>query len=172
MSLLFIVAAVFVGFMLVAAFYDLFTMTIPNELNGAVALLFILVAFLSGYSALEVAKGISLSALVLVIGFALFAFGWIQGGDAKLAAAVGAWMGFDHVLIWFVYMSLLGGLLTVFLLAIRYVPLPAYLLKYEWIDRLHNPKTGVPYGIAIASAAIIVYPQTEIFERLVRSFAE
>ncbi len=170
MSLLFLVAAVFVGFMLIAAFYDLFTMTIPNELNGAVAILFILIACISGYSALEIATNISLGVLVLLIGFTLFAFGLIQGGDAKLAAAVAAWMGFEHILMWFVYMSLIGGGLTLILLAVRQITLPVFLLKYEWIDRLHRPTTGVPYGIAIAAAAIVVYPETDLFRRLVQSF--
>ena len=48
-------------------------------------------------------------ALVLVIAFACFAFGWIGGGDAKLAAAAALWFGFDHLLDYLVYASLFGG---------------------------------------------------------------
>ena len=40
---------------------------------------------------LHVAAG----AAVLAVTFALFAFGWIGGGDAKLAAATALWLGFD-----------------------------------------------------------------------------
>jgi prepilin peptidase CpaA len=166
MTLIFIAASVFVLFMLVAAFYDLFTMTIPNELNGATALLFFLVAYLADFSAFEMAVHTSLGFGVLVICFTLFVLNWIQGGDAKLAAAVAMWMGPDHALMWFVYMGLIGGVLTLSLLSIRQFALPIWMLQYEWISRLHHPKTGVPYGIAIAAGAIIIYPETRIFTQL------
>ena len=48
----------------------------------------------------------------------------------------------------------------------RRYPLPPRLASQAWLDRLHNPKTGVPYGIALAIAAILVYPQTPLFVRL------
>jgi prepilin peptidase CpaA len=41
------------------------------------------------------------------------------------------------------------------------LPLPQFLAGREWVDRLHRPDGGVPYGIALAAAALIVYPQTE-----------
>ena len=31
--------------------------------------------------------------------------------------------------------------------------------RQEWIARLHDPTNGVPYGVALAAAAIIVLPQ-------------
>ena len=36
--------------------------------------------------------------IVLAIGFGCFAMGWIGGGDAKLAAAIALWFGFDYLL--------------------------------------------------------------------------
>ena len=167
MALFIVVASVFVLFMLVAAFYDLFTMTIPNELNMAAAVLFFLTAYLAGFSAWDMAVNTTLGFAVLLIGFAMFILGWIQGGDAKLAAAVMLWMGLDHGLMWFVYMGLIGGVLTMSLLFFRQFSLPLWALRHEWITRLHHPQTGVPYGIAIALAAILVYPETRIFHGLV-----
>jgi prepilin peptidase CpaA len=35
------------------------------------------------------------------------------------------------------------------------------LMGQAWAERLHRQDTGVPYGIALAIAALIVYPQTE-----------
>ena len=29
-----------------------------------------------------------------------------------------------------------------------------------WAERLHEPKGGVPYSIALAAAAMVVYPST------------
>ena len=35
-----------------------------------------------------------------------------------------------------------------------------------WLNRLHDPKQGVPYGIALAAAGLLTYSNTAIFERL------
>jgi prepilin peptidase CpaA len=35
-----------------------------------------------------------------------------------------------------------------------------------WLVRLHNPKEGVPYGIALAAAGLLVYPQTPFMAAL------
>jgi prepilin peptidase CpaA len=29
-----------------------------------------------------------------------------------------------------------------------------------WVERLHRPEGGVPYGIALAAAALLIYPYT------------
>ena len=60
-----------------------------------------------------------------------------------------------------VYASLLGGALTLLLIQFRAMPMPHFLLGREWAERLHRRDGGVPYGIALAVAALVVYPQTE-----------
>jgi len=40
-------------------------------------------------------------------------------------------------------------------------PLPAALARQEWLERLHRKDAGVPYGIALAAAALAVYPETQ-----------
>ena len=30
----------------------------------------------------------------------------------------------------------------------------------DWLMRLHSPKEGVPYGVALAAAGLLVYPET------------
>ena len=86
--------------------------------------------------------------------------GWIGGGDAKLAAATALWFGFDYLLDYLVYASLFGGVLTLLLIQFRRLPLPAPLARQPWILRLHETGGGVPYGIALAAAALVVYPKT------------
>ena len=54
--------------------------------------------------------------------------------------------------------AMLGGVLTIVLLLFRKLPLPAFMDRLAWIQRLHQQDTGVPYGIAIAAAALILYP--------------
>ena len=39
--------------------------------------------------------------------------------------------------------------------------MPRVLIGKEWAERLHRQGGGVPYGIALAAAALLVYPQTE-----------
>ena len=97
---------------------------------------------------------------MLAVTFVFFARGWIGGGDAKLAAAT----------------ALVARLrppagLPALCLAVRRradarddpVPHDAaarLLAGQEWVKRLHRKDGGVPYGIALAAAALIVYPDT------------
>jgi prepilin peptidase CpaA len=150
-----------------AASSDLLTMRISNRLVLLVAAAFFVLALVLGIPLETIGMNVAGAVLVLVFSFAFFAFGWIGGGDAKLVAAIALWMGFGLMLPYFVYASLLGGTLTMALLAVRRWPLPLQLRAVPWIERLHDQKTGVPYGIALAAAALLVYPQTGIFQRLI-----
>ena len=40
------------------------------------------------------------------------------------------------------------------------MPLPSLLSGQPWAERLHRKDSGVPYGIALAAAALVVYPDT------------
>jgi prepilin peptidase CpaA len=37
------------------------------------------------------------------------------------------------------------------------------LAAQPWIARLHEPRAGIPYGVALAAGAIAVLPYTNIF---------
>jgi prepilin peptidase CpaA len=78
-----------------------------------------------------------------------------------VAAAVALWFGFGHMLDYLVYASVFGGALTLLLLQFRQWPLPAVLYGQPWLARLHNNESGIPYGIALALGALLVYPETE-----------
>ena len=103
---------------------------------------------------------IGAGAAVLVVTFTFFARGWIGGGDAKLAAATALWLGFDQLMNYLLYASLFGGVLTLFVIRFRVMPLPAALAGQDWVKRLHRADAGVPYGIALAASALLVYPDT------------
>ena len=70
------------------------------------------------------------------------------------------WLGFDHLMPYLLYSSLLGGALTLLLVQFRMMPLPQALAGQEWIQRLHRKDGGIPYGIALAAAALLIYPDT------------
>jgi prepilin peptidase CpaA len=38
--------------------------------------------------------------------------------------------------------------------------MPSILAGKRWAERLHEPGGGVPYGIALAVAALVIYPST------------
>jgi prepilin peptidase CpaA len=160
------VAAIVPALVVVAAVSDLMTMTIPNRLVLILAAVFFAVAPLAGLSWTDVAMHALAALIVLAIGFALFAPGWIGGGDAKLAAALALWLGFEPLLEWFVLFALLGGALTAAMILARKSPLPARLAGVDWIARLHHPKTGVPYGIALSFGALTLWPSTAWFAGL------
>ena len=89
------------------------------------------------------------------VAFVCFACGWIGGGDAKLAAATALWLGFGNLFSYLVYASLLGGALTLLIVQFRTMPLPRLLAGREWAERLHSQGAGVPYGVALAAAALL-----------------
>jgi prepilin peptidase CpaA len=49
---------------------------------------------------------------------------------------------------------------------LRSVPLPGMLLAQTWAVRLHRRDAGIPYGIALATGALLVYPYTSWFARI------
>ncbi len=157
---------VFPGAMAFAAATDLFTMTLPNRLAIVLAVGFFAMAPLVGLSLQDIGLHAVVAAAALAVTFTLFSFGWIGGGDAKLFAATCLWFGPEHLLSYSLYAALLGGALTLFLLTARSVPLPLFLTSQNWLVRLHNPKEGVPYGIALAAAGLLVYPQTPFMAAL------
>jgi prepilin peptidase CpaA len=151
------------GLMAYAAASDLLTMRIPNWLS---------LALLAAFAAFFAAGGlpwdaallhVAAAVLVLAVCFALFALRWMGGGDAKLAAATALWLGFSSLLDYLLVAALAGGVLTLVLLVMRACPLPRFALEWGWLSRLHDRKSGVPYGVALAFAAVIVLPHSRVW---------
>jgi prepilin peptidase CpaA len=149
-----------------AASSDLLTMTISNKLVVALVASFLALALMTGLNVSVVGSHVASGVLVLAIAFGCYAAGWIGGGDAKLAAAIALWFGFDQIVVYLLYASVFGGALTLLVLKFRSEPLPAALVRQDWITRLHSEKAGVPYGIALAAAALIIYPDTIMMQQL------
>ena len=159
----FLVLAVFPALLFAAAIYDITSYTIPN---------FISLALLATFAVFAVSIGMNLHMLGwhalagfagLAAAFTLFAFNLIGGGDAKLFACTALMLGFHDLAEYGLLATILGGGLTLGILAIRRVPLPQFLAAQGWILRLHDEREGIPYGVALALAAFIILPHTEIF---------
>ena len=156
----------FPALMVFAGISDLFTMTISNRVSLALALLFIPLSYFSGMPTLVMGLSLACGFGVLILTFGMFAFGWIGGGDAKLAAATVIWVGWEHLGEYAIYAALVGGALTLAVLQLRKRPLPAWALVPHWLTRLHDRNEGVPYGIALAAAGLLVFPQTSLWTAL------
>jgi prepilin peptidase CpaA len=147
-----------------ACFSDLFTMRISNRVCLLVFALFPAAALITGMPWEAMGMHMLAGFTVLLVSFSLFAGGWIGGGDAKLVAATAAWFGFDMVLEYLALSCIFGGALTLAILFVRQHPLPAGLLGHGWIAHLHNRTTGIPYGIALGIAALVMLPHTAIWK--------
>jgi len=165
-----LILGLFPAAMIYAAASDLVTMTISNRLSIALFLAFFAVAALIGMPLPDMGRHMIASAIVLAFAFGFFARGWIGGGDAKLAAATALWLGFSHLMDYLLVASIIGGALTLLILQARKWPLPNVLARQPWIARLHAVETGIPYGIALAAAGLIVYPDTIFMQAIANVF--
>ena len=139
---------------------DLLTMKIRNALVLFLIGAYVTLAPFAGWTAAEIGTSAAVAGVVLVCTFACFAAGWIGGGDAKLASVIVLWLGSEYATTYLLCAGLMGGVLTLALLRFRMMMLPAFCLQVSWITRLHDKGTGVPYGVALASAALFVFPHT------------
>ncbi|WDR00649.1 prepilin peptidase [Devosia sp. J2-20] len=80
--------------MALAASSDVLTMKISNKLVLAITAAFFIIALAVQLPLQLLGMHVMCALAVLCGGFALFALGWIGGGDAKLAAATALWLGF------------------------------------------------------------------------------
>jgi prepilin peptidase CpaA len=149
-----------------ACFSDMFSMRISNRVCLSILALFGAFAVLTGMPLATAGWHLLAGSIVLCVSFLLFASGWIGGGDAKLVAAISVWIGFSQLWEYIAISSVLGGFLTLALLSARSHPLPAFAVSQPWALRLHDKKSGIPYGIALGVTALIMWPQIALLSAL------
>jgi prepilin peptidase CpaA len=127
-----------------AAVTDVQSRIIANWLNLAIALMAPAYWWATELTIWpDMALQLALGACVFALFAFLFAMGWMGGGDVKLLAALALWLPLFATFKLLVLMSILGGVLTLAVVAIH---------------RFRNLKTNpeVPYGVAIACAGLWV----------------
>jgi prepilin peptidase CpaA len=143
-----IIRALFVIPLLVASYTDITRYRIPNWLCLALAALFPVAQLIATDPAPWIPHLLTAAAL-LAVGLIMFIPGLLGGGDAKLLAVCGLWLGPVASLPALVLTAVTGGLLSVLLILLRALNLPGK------VAVLH--KDGpVPYGLAICAAGILV----------------
>ncbi|WP_271300851.1 A24 family peptidase [Sphingomonas sp. CV7422] len=147
-NLLVAALAVMLGALLVAAgIEDARTREIANVKNAAIALLAPLWWWALGLGWTEVGVQLLVAAIVFALFVGAFARGWMGGGDVKMIGALALWLPLGGLLQMLMVMSVLGGAITI-----------AMMIERRWQRRIGQVE--VPYGVAIAAAALLALPAT------------
>jgi prepilin peptidase CpaA len=148
----------FAALMILAAFEDLRRLIIPNALTLSLCLTWPIYE-LTAPSFFGALGALGCAAAVFLAGALCFARGYLGGGDVKLLAVATLWAGPTGTPAFLVLTGVLGGLLALSLL----IPPVTYItsLARAKLGPADTPTrdgsaTPVPYGIAIAAAAMIV----------------
>jgi prepilin peptidase CpaA len=121
---------------------DLHSRTIPNWVNGLIALLGIASWWTSGMAIWpDMAVQFGFAAIIFGVFVLFFAMNAMGGGDVKLLGALALWFQIVPMVRLLMVMSILGGVLTLIFMARHKI------LKL-------SSKIEVPYGVAIATAGI------------------
>jgi prepilin peptidase CpaA len=152
-----IILTLFPALVIAAGIGDFLTMKIPNWLNGLIGFSFFPVALLAGMPVEQIGWHVVAGLLVLIVAFVCFGFGFFGGGDAKMLAVAGLWLGLGQLGNFLIFMALVGGLLAI-------------VMKFWWLVKLETDQRGIkrlkgffktsidlPYGIAIAAGALFSF---------------
>lgn len=163
-----LVLGVLPALVVAAALYDLTSYTIPNFLQMMLIASFAVFAIAAGLSPSTIGLHLLAALIGFAIGLTLFALGYIGGGDAKLFVVLLLWLGLRDLAAFTLVTAILGGGVTLAILVLRRFPLPGLLLRQSWILQLHDPKGGIPYGVALAAGLFALLPHSDILRHVAR----
>jgi prepilin peptidase CpaA len=151
------------GLLLVAAIWDVATMTIPNWVSSLMAASFPVAAVAGGLPWHVIALNLAFGAAALLGCFFLFNARVLGGGDAKLIPAAAVWTGASGFAPFALVMALVGGVLALLVLTMRRLFKPNA-EHPAFLNRLLDRRRGAPYGVAIAAAGLFALAQTPLGE--------
>ena len=157
----FFVTVVFAAPLLMASYTDFQEMRIPNWVSAAMLAGFFLTLPFTWGGMEWFGEHMAMGGVFFVAGFAMFAFGWLGGGDAKLMSAIAIWFGWDDALLFIVYTTLIGAALALFLMLSPKV-MPVRVRHSAVAEKLFQGGKNMPYGIALAGGALLVWPASQI----------
>jgi prepilin peptidase CpaA len=157
-----IICITYIIFQILSGGYDLWTFKIPNILPLAIMILFFCAAAPNA-AGVDWASHVGACVLIFVVGAVLFRFRLFGGGDVKLFSAAALWAGFPMLLPLVALTAIFGGLLVLVpkLLA-PYVLAALSRLSFvsaRVVPQVFAADREVPYGVAIAGAAIVLLPK-------------
>jgi prepilin peptidase CpaA len=168
-------AAILVVFpfaMVHAAISDMLSMTIVNRVSLLLIGAFVMIVPFTGMEWQQILMHAAAFGLVLGVCFTFFAMGAMGGGDAKLLASTALWFGMSIALVkYLVLASAIGGILTVAILRYRRSPVSVVAGQVDFLHRMADPKEKIPYGIALGSAGLLMFPETWLAQWVIERLA-
>ncbi len=153
-----IIVCIFLFILLIGSICDVKSFEIPNWVSVLATCLFIPASLWLQFPATQIILHIGTGITVLIVGFVIYAAGWMGGGDVKMIAASSIWFGFSELPTFLFLVALVGGVLAILLFVFRKMRLAGVWARVSWIQNLHREE-GIPYGVAISTGAILAYPQ-------------
>jgi prepilin peptidase CpaA len=151
----------FPALVIIAALTDATSFTIPNRISLLLLAAYVPASLLIGRAPADMGIDLAVGVAALFAGMAMFAAGWIGGGDAKMFAACALWLGLRGAPTFLIVTAMAGGGLAVLLLNARSASFRTYFVGApQWLARLMTPGGDVPYGVAIAAGALAAFPRS------------
>ena len=139
--------ALLVLILLAAAVEDAIRFRISNITCLAICCCAIVTMALNGFP-LALWQNVAVFALILTVGTAAFAAGWLGGGDVKLIATIGLWFDFRSAVALIAAILIAGGVVAVTYIAAR---------SARRIGSDPKSRDGkIPYGIAVVVGTLLV----------------
>jgi prepilin peptidase CpaA len=152
--------AVFPALMILAGAGDALFLRIPNWLTALIAASFFPMAALTGLPLATLAAHLAVGLALFAMGFVLFSLGLFGGGDAKLLAAAGLWLGWPDVVPFLVLTALAGGALALAVGLWSLLSATSEIKQGSLFRRFGALKPNVPYGLALAAGALLTFPHS------------
>lgn len=150
-----VVTALYAAPLVVAAAWDVATFRIPNFLNALFLALFPVAGLIAPHQP-DWLWHLAAAGAVLAGCFAMFALRLLGGGDVKLVTVAALWVGWSHLLQYLVIVALIGGGLTILLLALRNPVTVVALSHFGPTPKVLTKGAPVPYGVAIAAGGLFM----------------
>lgn len=171
--------AILAALLIIGAAIDIKSRRLPNWLTGGVAGLYVLYATTAPFP-VDWTSALLVAGASFAVGFTLFAFNLMGGGDVKLISGLALWAGVDFIALFLLMTGLAGGVMSVCILLFRRLanhPLSLVFGPYISVvmaNRLgfafpasqsengmrqtdDEPGAGsIPYGVAIAAGGFAV----------------
>jgi len=149
--------------MIVAATYDVLTLTIPNWISLALIALFPLLAVRARLPLHELGRHVAIGVVALAAGIAAFAVGVVGGGDAKLFAAVALFMGPLGIAPYVLAVAIAGGVLAMIFMLMHQQSVEAWMRRSAVLAQIVSRGAAIPYGVAIVAGGLFAFPASHLF---------
>lgn len=165
--------------LVIGAIIDIKSRRLPNWLTASVVLLYLPYVMLAP-TPVDWFNALSVAGVSFIVGFTLFAFNFMGGGDVKLISGLALWAGLDLIALFLLVTGLAGGLLSICtLLYRRLVNHPVIVTFWPFLAVAIENRFGLaipewklagatgsvnsdsnegslPYGVAIAAGGFVV----------------